>query len=111
MVSLNKSQFLGLNDKSYYFSDRITSFPYVNPLLEPLREKNIKIKEIYKYIQESKFDILKDESRVIKKCERIRILGPTLSQPFTNFNLDLTKRPLANKSRSARDYIHNGCWM
>ena len=46
MVSLKKSQFLGLNDKSYYFSDRITSFPYGNPLLEPQREKNIKIKEI-----------------------------------------------------------------
>ena len=32
MVSIKKSQFPCLNDKRYYFSDGITSFPYEHPL-------------------------------------------------------------------------------
>ena len=76
-----------MNDKRYYFSDGITSFPYGHPLLELLREKKKTFKEIQKHIHENKFDFLKDESAVIGKCERIHILRSILSQPFTYFKL------------------------
>ena len=46
MASIKKSQFVGLNDKRYYFSDGITSFLYGQPLLKPLTEKEKKTKEI-----------------------------------------------------------------
>ena len=96
MISIKKSQFANLNDKRYQFSDGITSFP---------REKNKKIKEVQKHIYENKFDFLKDESAVIGKCKRICTLRSILSQPFTYFKLDWTKRPLTNKSQlqSTRD--------
>ena len=42
IISIKKSQFAGLNDKRYYFSDQTTSFPYEHPLLEPLRQKKRK---------------------------------------------------------------------
>ena len=37
MVSIKKSQFPGLNDTRYYFSDRICSLPYGHPLLNDMR--------------------------------------------------------------------------
>ena len=33
MVSVNKAQFAGLNDKRYYFSDGMVAFPYGHTLL------------------------------------------------------------------------------
>ena len=56
MISIKKSQFSGLNDERYYFSDGITSFPYEHLLLESLREKKKKIKEIQKHIHKNKID-------------------------------------------------------
>ena len=38
MTSVNKVQFASLNDKWYYFSDRIVSLPYGHPLLQEVRE-------------------------------------------------------------------------
>ena len=40
MVSAKKSQFSGLNDKKYYFLDRICSLPYGNYLLNDIRSEN-----------------------------------------------------------------------
>ena len=113
LISIKKSQFAGLNHKRYYFSEGITSFLYGHPLLEPLREKKKRFKEIQKRIYENKFDLLKDENAVIQKCKRTCILRSTVSQPFTYFKLDSTKRSLTNKSQlqSTRDYILNGFWI
>ena len=33
MTSIDKAQFVELNDKRYYFCDGIVSLPYVHPLL------------------------------------------------------------------------------
>ena len=40
MVSAKKSQFSGLNDKKYYFLDRICSLPYGHYLLNDIRSEN-----------------------------------------------------------------------
>ena len=113
MVTIKKSQFVSLNDKRYYFSDGITSLPYGHILLNKLREKKKKYKQFHKYIQEFKYEFLKEETKVANKCKIILILRSTLSQPFTCFKLDSAKRPLMNKSsvHSTRDYILNGYWL
>lgn len=40
MVSVKKSQFLGLNDKKHYFSDWICSLPYGHYSLNDVRSEN-----------------------------------------------------------------------
>ena len=111
MVTIKKSQFVG--NERYYFSDGITSLPYGYILLNKLREKKKKYKQFHKYIQEFKYEFLKEETKVANKCKIILILRSTLSQPFTCFKLDSAKRPLMNKSsvHSTRDYILNGYWL
>ena len=74
MVSIKKAQFAGLNDKRYYFSDGITSFPYGHFLLADLRSKKKEHKEIRKVIKLLKDDFLRKEQKACSKCERIRIL-------------------------------------
>ena len=38
MQSISRSQFVGLNDKRFYFYDNIVSMPFGYPLLEKLRK-------------------------------------------------------------------------
>ena len=39
IVSINKAQFAGLNDKRYCFLDGMVSFPYGHPKLKNVRKK------------------------------------------------------------------------
>ena len=60
MVKVNKAQFSGLNDKKHYFSDGIVYFPYVNPLLHSLCQKQKEYKEkVHKIVKETKLEMLK----------------------------------------------------
>ena len=42
MKSVNKTRFAGLNDKRYYFHDRIVSLPFGYLLLEKVRKEKEK---------------------------------------------------------------------
>ena len=82
MVSISKTQFAGLNDKRFYFSDRIVSLPFGHFLLEASR----KLKEQYKSkiktaIKEKKYKFLAAEADAEKKCDRVRISRNILSLP------------------------------
>ena len=44
MVSVNKTQFAGLNDKRFYFDDVIVSLPFGHFLLSKVREQKEKYK-------------------------------------------------------------------
>ena len=48
MTRFTKCQFAGLNDKHYYFSDGIVSFPFGHPFFEDIRQykKDLKDKMI-----------------------------------------------------------------
>ena len=50
LVSVNRKEFAGLNDKRYYLTDGVTSLPYGNFLLSELRDKKKQYKEIHKVI-------------------------------------------------------------
>lgn len=88
MVSIKRSQFAGLNDISYYFSEEYALLLYRHFLLNNTRN----VKKIYKHIhwqvQQIKYCLLHDENKLANKCERTRILRLILNQPFTYFKFD-----------------------
>ena len=54
MNSVSKVQFGQLNDKRFYFCDGIVSIPYSHPLLENLRKKKLKYRDIHSIIQKKR---------------------------------------------------------
>ena len=59
-----------------------------------------------------KDDLIREESNIIKKCERIRILRSILNQSPTHYKLDSRKRPHINQlTRTTKDYILSGLWQ
>ena len=67
MNSISKVQFGQLNDKRFYFCDGIVSLPYGHPLLQKLRDRKLKYRNIHSVIQKKKEKFLQEESEVIKK--------------------------------------------
>ena len=63
MVSVNKAQFAGLNDKRFYFHNGIVSLLSGNFLLNKVREQTEKYKtETQHQIHDKKYDFLKEEA-------------------------------------------------
>ena len=66
MVSVNKAQFTGLNDKQFYFHDGIVSLPFGHFLLNKVGEQKEKYKtEIQHQIHDKKYDFLKEDSATV----------------------------------------------
>ena len=63
MKTVSKVQFGELNDKRFYFSNGITSFPYGHPSLEKARKQKNKYRNI---IKTKKDEFLKEENKVIQ---------------------------------------------
>ena len=106
-----KVQFAALNDKRYYLPDGVTSLPYGHFLLTELDKKK-NIKNIQNVLFKMKDDLIREESSIIKKCERIRILRSILNQSPTYYKLDSLKRPYINQlTRTTKDYILSGLWQ
>ena len=51
MTNVDKKQFANLNDKRYYFSDRIISLPFGHPLLSDFRDLNKSYSKIHAVIE------------------------------------------------------------
>ena len=111
MVSVNKAQFSGLNDKRFYFHDGIVLLPFRHFFLNKVREQKEKYKtEIKHRIHDKKYDFLKEEAAAVKQCERLYVLRSIFSQPVLLYLLDsniLMRTPSVN---STRDYILNSNW-
>ena len=111
LTEVNRTQFTGLNDKRYYLTDGITSLPYGHFLLAELDEKK-SYKNIQNVLFKIKDELIRDECKAIKKCERIRVLRSILNQAGTYYKLDSTKRPdIPNLSKCTKDYILSGIWQ
>ena len=106
-----KVQFAGLNDKRYYLPDGVTSLPYGHFLLTELdKEKNKK--NIQNVLFKIKDDLIREESNLVKKCERICVLRSILNQIPTYYKLDSLKRPAIRQlTRTTKDYILSGLWQ
>ena len=112
LTTINKTQFAGLNDKRYYLTDGSISMPYGHFLLAELNEKKKKYKKIQSVLFKIKDDLIRDECKAIKKCERIRVLRSILGQSGTHYKLHSTKRlDIPNLSKSTKDHILSGIWQ
>ena len=89
LKEIEKSKFLQINDKRYYFSDRIVSLPFSHPLLHEIihfrKEKKQKIKS---YLQEEKHKFLQMEKFPAEKNARILLYRSILQQKPIFFHLD-----------------------
>ena len=109
LTTINKTQFAGLNDKRYYLTDGSTSMPYGHFLLAELNEKKKKFQNVLFKIKD---DLIREECKAIKKCERIRVLRSILGQSGTYYKLFSTKRPdIPNLSKRTKDHILSGIWQ
>ena len=111
LIESYKTQFAGLNDKRYYLTDGVTSLPYGQFLLVELDEKK-NYEKIQNVLFKIKDELIRDECKAIKNCERIRVLR-TISNPAgTYYKLDSAKRPnIPNLSKCTKDYIISGIWQ
>ena len=64
MTTVNKVQFASLNNKRYYFSDRIVSLPFGHPLLSELRDYKKSLPKIHTVIKKEKDKLLQLEKIV-----------------------------------------------
>ena len=112
LISVNRTQFARLNDKRLYLTDGITSLPYGHFLMSEMREKKKQYKSIQNVIMKIKDDLIREESKIFSKCERLRVLKSVLSQPPTYYKIDSIKRPnVKNIIKSTTEYILSGIWQ
>ena len=105
-----KVQFAGLNDKRY-LPDGVTSLPYGHFLLTELDKKKNK-KNIQNVLFKIKDDLIREESNLIRKYERIRVLRSILNQILPYYKLHSLKRPAIQQlTRTMKDYILSGLWQ
>ena len=100
MTSVGKVKFARLNDKRYYFSDGIVSFPFGHPLLEELREYKKSLTEIHKSIEKEKNKLLKYENEVVNSHQRLRILRSIYSQPINYYTLKINRPYISVKNNN-----------
>ena len=104
--SISKCQFTSLNDKKYYLSDGIVSFPLSHPYLDEIRSSKKDSKEkLLKLVRYKQFEILRIEANAATACKRLLILRSILLQPFDYFKSEPNKRLPCNKFHNI-DYIN-----
>ena len=104
--SISKCQFTSLNDKKYYLSDGIVSFPLSHPYLDEIRSSKKDSKEkLLKLVRYKQFEILRIEANAATACKRLLILRSILLQPFDYFKFEPNKRLPCNKFHNI-DYIN-----
>ena len=82
MVTVTNVQYAILNDKRFYFSDKIVSLLFTHYLLEDARKLTEKlIVKIQNEINSQKYKFLREKAKSISKCERLRIIRSILTQP------------------------------
>ena len=108
MVSVNKTQFAGLNDKRFYFHDGIVALPYEHYLPEGARKLKEKYKsKIQHEIINQKYNFLIEESKAVSNYERLRILRSIFSLPPMCYLLNLKHLMRGQSYKSTREHILN----
>ena len=113
MVSVNKSQFAGLNDKRYDFSEGSFFFLWSSANTSYTRRNKRIQRKIHKIVQHQKFDLLKMKALAVTNCKRLLILRSVLLQWFTYFKIHSKKRPnlLKKDFTTTKYYILNSHWL
>ena len=110
MNSISRVQFGQLNDKRFYFCDGIVSLPYSHPLLQKLRDKKLKYRNIHSVIQKKKEKFLQEESEVIKKIPRLDIIRQIYNKISRLYELNSDTNFISLGLKPTKEYIKNGSW-
>ena len=112
MKGVSKIQFGQLNDKRFYFSNRIISLPYDHSALKDIRKEKHKYRAIHKIIEEKKWDFLKEEAEVLKKIPRLNIFSQIFPQIPKLFLLSSTTEFDKNQiQKSTKENIKGNYWQ
>ena len=114
VASVSKAQFANLNDKRYYFSDRIVSLPFGHPLLSDLCEFKKSFPKIHTFIEKEINKFLKMENQAVAKNQRCRVLPSIYAQPITYYKLNSNTKVIQKNSfdfATTQDYILNSKWL
>ena len=111
LEEIEKSKFAQINNKRYYFSDRILSLPFSLPFLkEIVNFKTKKKKKMEAFLQQEKHKLIQMEKFAAQKNKRISIYRNILQQKPTFYHLNSLKRSAENNeninfSQNTRSYI------
>ena len=73
LEEIEKSKFVQINDKRYYFSDGIVSLPFSHPyLLDIVQFKRDKKRKLESLLQEEKHKLIQMEKYVVEKSNSIK---------------------------------------
>ena len=110
MNTIRKVQFGTLNDKRFYFCDGIVSLPHGHPLLENLRKKKLRYRNIHSVIQTKKENFLQEQSEVVKKIPRLDIIRQIYNQIPRLYELNSDTNFITLSGKPTKEYIKNGSW-
>ena len=110
MNTISKVQFGTLNDNRFYFCDGIVPLPYSHPLLENLRKKKLKYRNIHNVIQTKKEKFLQKESEVVKRIPRLDIIRQIYNKITLLHELNSDTNFITLSWKPSKEYIKNGSW-
>lgn len=97
LEKIEKSKFVQINEKRYYFSDGIVSLPFSHPFLSQLvKHKEIKKERIKNYILMDKQKLLAMKKDALLKRDRLTLYPKTLLQNLMFYHLNSLKRSFEN---------------
>ena len=113
LEEIEKSKFAQINNKRYYFSDRILSLPFSLPFLKEIvnfKTKKQQKKKMEAFLQQEKHKLIQMEKFAAQKNKRISIYRNILQQKPTFYHLNSLKRSAENNeninfSQNTRSYI------
>ena len=113
LEKIEKSKFVQINEKRYYFSDGIVSLPFPHPFLSQLvKHKEIKKERIKNYILKDKQKLLAMKKDALLKRDRLTFYPKTLLQNPMFYHLNWLKRSFENNQnmnflQTTRSYVLN----
>ena len=111
MKSLSKTQFAGLNDKRYYFHDRIVSLPFGYLLLEKVRKEKEKHRsKLHIEVKKNMCKFLELEGKGVHLYEKLRMLRTFFSQPPMLYEVNNSIIVTFAAPKNTRGLIINGSW-
>ena len=111
MKSVRKTKFARLNDKCFYFHNRIVSLPFGHFLLNKVREENEKHRaDLHIKIKEKLYEVLALESCAVHLCGRVRILRSIYAQSPLLYLLNSQVLLQIKSLKSTRELTINGSW-
>ena len=109
MNTVNKIQFVQLNDKRFYFPNGIVSLPFGHFLFNELRKERSQNRKIHLQVKERKWEFIKKENEILNKNERLSVFCLIINGVPTLIRLK-SEIPTLPCLLSTKDYIVKEYW-